>query len=130
MFSADDVQRILQAAITQIKAGDEPTAERIATALTPIVTPALHALTDDGPLMTAQEALFVRDAVAEELNANGGTDIAERLLKAGYIDVVPILDAHRNAPRSTPATIGALTGPIPVPPAAPSPFVPLPASVA
>jgi hypothetical protein len=133
-FSSDDVGRLLEAAIRQVKLGDEVTSPRIAAALAPILTPALIDLAGDGPLMTANEALFVRDAVAKELQANGGTETAERLLRAGYIDVQPILEAHRRIPDASPAKIGAMTGPLPVPPAQPttgsSPFVPLPVSAA
>lgn len=116
-FSADDVSRLLASAIQDVKLGDAASAPKIAAALAPILTPALQDLTGDGPMMTASEALFVRDAVAKELQANGGSETAERLILAGYIDVMPILEAHRHAPDSSPATIGALTGPLPVPPA-------------
>lgn len=127
-FSADDVSSLLASAITETKTAPAADATRIAAALAPLLTPALQDLTGNGPLMTASEALFVRDAVAEELNANGGAEIAERLIRAGYIDVLPILEAHRKAPASSPATVGALTGPLPVPlatPGAGTPFVPV-----
>lgn len=118
-FTTDDVRRLLATAIVQTKTAPEDQADRIGAALAPVLTPALQDLSGDGPLMTASEALFVRDAVAEELDANGGADIAERLIRAGYIDVEPILAMHRRVPDSPPAVVGAATGPLPVPVAVP-----------
>lgn len=115
-FTSDDVRRLLEAAIIDTITAPPEHAPKIAAALAPVLTPALQDLTDEGPRMTAAEALFVRDTVASELQTNGGADIAERLIVAGYIDVEPILALHRRAPESSPAAVGAITGPLPVPP--------------
>jgi hypothetical protein len=92
-FTSDDVRRLLEAAIIDTITAPPEHAPKIAAALAPVLTPALQDLTDEGPRMTAAEALFVRDTVASELQTNGGADIAERLIVAGYIDVEPILAA-------------------------------------
>lgn len=116
-FNADDVRRLLEQAITEAMPG-QVGADKIAATLAPTLAPALDALAPDVPasnLMTAAEALFVRDAIASELPDQGGQAFAERLLKAGYIDVRPILSMHRQAPAASTEEVAAATGPVRVP---------------
>jgi hypothetical protein len=119
-MSVDDVRRLLSTAIVETNTAPSVTiADQLAQTLAARLTPSLNAMSRPGPadgsLMTAAEALFVRDTIAAELEAIGGGPVAERLIVAGYIDVAPILLRHRMLPREAPVAVAAATGPLRVP---------------
>jgi hypothetical protein len=120
LLQIDDVRRLLAETILTARLAATPEqADQLAATLAVGLTPALNELAGDGPapvgtdgLMTAAEALFVRDTVAKELETAGGAQVAERLLLAGYIDVQPILARHRQKPQESPVAVAAATGPL------------------
>jgi hypothetical protein len=116
-MSVEDVRRLLSEAIAETNtAPSTAIADQLARTIAPKLAPALNAMTGpapvDGALMTAAEALFVRDTIAAELEAIGGGPIAERLIVAGYIDVGPILLRHRMLPAEAPRAVAEATGPL------------------
>jgi hypothetical protein len=122
-LTVEDLRRLLSTAIIETNTAPSlSVADQLARTIAPRLAPALDALTEptpalpaDGSLMTAAEALFVRDTIAAELEAIGGGPVAERLIVAGYIDVAPILLRHRMLPQEAPKTVVAATGPLQVP---------------
>lgn len=119
-MTVEDVRRLLSEAIAETNTAPSAViADQLARTIAPRLAPALNAMTKPGPadgsLMTAAEALFVRDTIAAELEAIGGGPVAERLIVAGYIDVGPILLRHRMLPQEAPLAVAAATGPLQVP---------------
>lgn len=117
-LSVEDVRHLLSTAIIETNTAPSfAIADQLARAIASRITPSLNeaagpAKTPDGALMTAAEALFVRDTIAAELEAIGGGPIAERLIVAGYIDVGPILLRHRMLGQETPRQVAEATGPL------------------
>jgi hypothetical protein len=119
-FNVEDLRRLLSTAIIETNTAPSlSVADQLARTIAPRLAPSLDAMAKpapaDGSLMTAAEALFVRDTIAAELEAIGGGPVAERLIVAGYIDVGPILLRHRMLPAETPQAVGEATGPLQVP---------------
>lgn len=116
-LSPDDVRRILSTAILESNlAQSQLQADQLASTLAPRLASTLADAAPpapaDGSLMTAAEALFVRDTIAAELESVGGASVAERLIVAGYIDVGPILLRHRMLGQESPRQVAEATGPL------------------